>query len=225
MIKKSDLLRDGFIKIEALVAVEELNTIRTIVYEVVDGKRGGVRRIELLPSNSRRNEKYENITNIPNLSRHFPQMRDTYAYQDALAFVQSALGSDMQLAFDMIFFKGPYTRTPTPFHQDAAYWPPLKDERAAQCWIALDDTDIENGCLWFVPSSHRGPLRDHTIVDDASGLSSCLCCEDEAIPVPLKAGSCTFHLGRTIHYSRGNDTSRPRCAIVITFRPQSEILV
>ena len=23
-------------------------------------------------------------------------------------------------------------------------------------WIALEDADLENGCLWFIPGTHRG---------------------------------------------------------------------
>ena len=23
-------------------------------------------------------------------------------------------------------------------------------------WIALEDADLENGCLWFIPGSHKG---------------------------------------------------------------------
>ena len=25
-------------------------------------------------------------------------------------------------------------------------------------WIALEDADIENGCLWFIPGSHKGRI-------------------------------------------------------------------
>ena len=24
------------------------------------------------------------------------------------------------------------------------------------CWIALEDATLENGCLWFIPGSHKG---------------------------------------------------------------------
>ena len=42
-------------------------------------------------------------------------------------------------------------------------------------------------------------------------------------PYPLSAGSCTFHHGRMLHYSRGNTTDRQRRAYVTNFRPREMI--
>ena len=47
--------------------------------------------------------------------------------------------------------------------------------------------------------------------------------EDEATPVPLAPGSCTFHGGRTLHYSRGNTTGGHRRALILNFRPAKMI--
>jgi ectoine hydroxylase-related dioxygenase (phytanoyl-CoA dioxygenase family) len=48
------------------------------------------------------------------------------------------------------------------WHQDLAYWPVTPDPRTASFWLALDDTDLDNGCLSFVAGSHREPrLRPH----------------------------------------------------------------
>ena len=48
---------------------------------------------------------------------------------------------------------GPAAVTP---HQDASflYTEPLG--RVLGLWIALEDAMLENGCLWFIPGSHRG---------------------------------------------------------------------
>ncbi|XP_065784382.1 phytanoyl-CoA dioxygenase domain-containing protein 1 isoform X3 [Muntiacus reevesi] len=50
---------------------------------------------------------------------------------------------------------GPAAVTP---HQDASflYTEPLG--RVLGLWIALEDAMLENGCLWFIPGSHRGAL-------------------------------------------------------------------
>ncbi len=47
--------------------------------------------------------------------------------------------------------------------QDMAYWPPLKsDTRTATCWLALDDATVENGCMRWVPGTHKEKhLRPH----------------------------------------------------------------
>ncbi len=69
-----------------------------------------------------------------------------------------------QCDFDQIFAKRPKSGDSAfLWHQDAAYWPPLKsDTSAANCWLAVTDTTLENGCLRYVPGSHREPeLRKH----------------------------------------------------------------
>ena len=95
----------------------------------------------------------------------------------------------------MLIDKAPGTRTPTPWHQDCAYWIDLPDRRAASCWIALDDATVDNGCMWFVPGSHRRPMRPHRSAGRGGGALECDASEAEGTPVPLAAGSCTFHAG------------------------------
>ena len=97
----------------------------------------------------------------------------------------------------------------------------MTDTRATTCWVALDDAVVDNGCMWFVPGSHREPcLRPHrTASADSHVLMTEQCSEAEGTPVELRAGSCTFHHGRTLHYSRGNATAAPRRTYITNYRP------
>lgn len=49
------------------------------------------------------------------------------------------------------------------WHQDMAYWPPLTADMAtATCWLAVTPSTKENGCMRFVPASHKeAALRPH----------------------------------------------------------------
>ena len=44
-----------------------------------------------------------------------------------------------------------------------AYWPPFTaDTATATCWLAVSDATVENGCMRFVPESHKeAELRHH----------------------------------------------------------------
>ena len=48
-------------------------------------------------------------------------------------------------------------RVPTPALQ--AYWIELPDKRAASVWIALDESTLDNGCMWYGAGTHTQPLR------------------------------------------------------------------
>ena len=72
--------------------------------------------------------------------------------------------------------------------------------------------------MWFVPGSHEGPLQPHR----PTGPGAALECDPPAsgaAAVPLDPGSCTFHAGATLHYSRGNTTAGHRRALIVNFRP------
>ena len=70
----------------------------------------------------------------------------------------------MEVDFDQIFAKKAHSQDSAfLWHQDAAYWPPLKsDTSALNCWLAVSNVTQENGCLQYIPGSHReGQLRKH----------------------------------------------------------------
>jgi ectoine hydroxylase-related dioxygenase (phytanoyl-CoA dioxygenase family) len=104
----------------------------------------------------------------------------------------------------------------TPWHQDEAYGDPNFDYEALGAWVPLDDADVENGCMWFLPGSHRnGVLRHQHLGDDPSIhvlVTSAEIDTSAAVPVPLPAGGASFHHRRTLHYAGPNHSERQRRA-------------
>ena len=164
----------------------------------------------------------EYITQIMLPSKIYPDLLDLSMHQKSLAIAQQLLGQDMILDFDMLINKAPYTNQPTPWHQDAAYWIDMPDKRALSIWFAIDEATLENGCMWYTPKSHQSPLREH-FQPLGKGALQCSGTENESIAVPLKPGSCAIHHGHTLHYSRGNNTSRHRRAFILNFRPKKMV--
>ncbi len=73
-------------------------------------------------------------------------------------------GGDMAVDYDQILAKRPNSSDSIfAWHQDMAYWPPLTSSTAtATCWLAVSDSSVENGCMRFVPGSHKeAELRRH----------------------------------------------------------------
>ena len=164
----------------------------------------------------------EYITQIMLPSKIYPDLLDLSMHQKSLAIAQQLLGQDMILDFDMLINKAPYTNQPTPWHQDAAYWIDMPDKRALSIWFAIDESTLENGCMWYTPKSHQSPLREH-FQPLGKGALQCSGSENESIAVPLKPGSCAIHHGHTLHYSRGNNTSGHRRAFILNFRPKKMV--
>jgi ectoine hydroxylase-related dioxygenase (phytanoyl-CoA dioxygenase family) len=66
-------------------------------------------------------------------------------------------------------------------------------------------------------------MRLHHPAGKGGGALECDGDEAEGVPVALSAGSCTFHHGATMHYSRGNLTRDRRRALIVNFRPEAMV--
>ena len=53
----------------------------------------------------------------------------------------------------------------------------MPDKRAISFWVALQDVDVDNGCMWFVPGSHKLPIRKHYKVKAGHHVTTCDCSE------------------------------------------------
>jgi len=216
--------RDGFVAVPGLLRPSEIEEYRAVYDRFLSGAIDvGRRRSDLGAGAPSQRPGVENITQVMWPSESRPELLASPAYVRALAVAREVLGDDLAFDFDMLIDKAPGTATPTPWHQDIAYWIDLPDRRAASCWVALDDATVENGCMWFVPGSHRLPMRSHRPAGKGGGALECDGSESEGVPVPLGAGSCTFHHGGTMHYSRGNSTAGHRRALIVNFRPQAMV--
>ncbi len=83
-----------------------------------------------------------------------------FAYNPKLGEVARDVGMSDPLALQsMYIFKQPRIGGEVGVHQDATflYTDPIT---VTGFWFAIEDATIENGCLWAVPGTHRGPLRE-----------------------------------------------------------------
>jgi ectoine hydroxylase-related dioxygenase (phytanoyl-CoA dioxygenase family) len=88
------------------------------------------------------------------------------------------------------------------------------------CWIGLDDSTRENGCVHYVPGSHRWSLLPITgLAGDMEAIKDVLNDEQKdafkPVAIELKKGEASFHHPLMIHGSYENRTGHPRRATVI----------
>lgn len=122
---------------------------------------------------------------------------------------------------DQIFWKPPKQGGVVAWHQDYSYWTRTVPVAHLTCWCALDDAGVENGCLQYIPGSHRwGLLPKPVIAGDIKGISEFLDEErqsklEKPKYAPVSAGEAVFHHPLTLHGSGANNSSRPRRAVVL----------
>jgi ectoine hydroxylase-related dioxygenase (phytanoyl-CoA dioxygenase family) len=154
--------------------------------------------------------------------------RMTAGFHDILwnpAFVMAAhqLFGEKGVRFwhDQLFLKPAKHGGVVAWHQDYSYWTRTIPMKHLTCWVGLDDASVENGCLQYIPGSHKWGLLDKPVLTgEMEGLRAFLT-EDQAAlletptPVEMKKGHASFHHPLLVHGSFENLSDRPRRAFVL----------
>lgn len=131
------------------------------------------------------------------------------------------LGGAVRFWHDQLFCKPARHGGVVAWHQDYSYWTRTQPMAHLTCWIGLDDSTTENGCVHYIPGSHRWDLLPITgLAGDMHAIRNVLNDEQweqfqNPVAVELKAGEASFHHPLMIHGSFANSSDRPRRATVI----------
>ena len=122
---------------------------------------------------------------------------------------------------DQALFKPPFGN-PTAYHLDNPYWS-FSSRDSISIWIALDDATLENGCMWYLPGTHKMARWDNSGIGINLGDLFKVYPEWKRIApvsVPARAGTAVFHNGLTARGAGANMTNRPRRAMTCAFMPE-----
>ncbi len=142
--------------------------------------------------------------------------------------VASLLGEDLVLWVTRILAKLPEEGMEVPWHQDGRYWP-IRPLATCSVWIALDAATPGNGCMRFLPGSHRGAgLLPHRSVerDDVVlklELEPGAWDPEAAVDVVLEPGQMSLHDVRLAHGSRANRSRQRRAALILRYFPGTSV--
>lgn len=121
---------------------------------------------------------------------------------------------------DQALIKQPWGN-PTGWHLDNPYWS-FSSRQAISIWVALDDATLENGCLYFMPGTHKTATFDNSSIGQNIGDLFKLYpawASNKTIAAPMKAGSCSFHNGLLAHGAGANMTPGWRRAMTCAYMP------
>ena len=129
-------------------------------------------------------------------------------------------GGAVRFWHDQIFYKPARHGGVVIWHQDYSYWRRTEPLAHLTCWIGLDDSTRANGCVHYVPGSHRWNLLPRAaFANDMDTIENFLSAEQKRefkpVAIELKKGECSFHHPLMVHGSFENLTERPRRAAVI----------
>lgn len=197
--------RDGFLKSMSIFPPDEIDDIRryfdALLQRVVDG--GG--------------DSYS----ISTAHLSYGRVYDILTDERIVSCVADLLGDNVVAWGSHFFCKMPHDGKRVAWHQDASYWP-LSPSKTVTVWLAVDDADVENGCMRFLAGSQMfGHLTyrpsdpsEHNVLDQTVENA-----EQYGTPVDIElaAGEISIHSDLLLHGSEANNSDRRRCGLTLRY--------
>jgi ectoine hydroxylase-related dioxygenase (phytanoyl-CoA dioxygenase family) len=221
---------NGFLSVAPFLDPGELEVWRRAVEEALT-RRGGQRMsfsdedgVDIVTrSHSQQDQDYYDrvFTQRVNLWQTDDALREL-VFQEALGAFMGAVAKvdGLRVWHDQALVKEPYAN-PTAFHLDVPDWS-FTSPDAITIWIALDDATLENGCLYYLPGSHKAKKFDNVDIGKQIGalFDAYPQWGDVApVPCPVPAGGALLHNGLTFHGAGANMTARRRRAMTCAYMP------
>ena len=148
-----------------------------------------------------------------------PLLNKVCLNKNILDAVESIIGKNILICGTTLFIKNPNEKGFVSFHQDAKYIG-LEPHNWVTVWLAVTDSNEENGCMRMLPGSHKENLKTHEQKFDENNLLT----RGQTItniplektdPIILKAGEASLHHPTIVHGSGLNQSNDRRIGFVI----------
>jgi len=215
--------QDGYLVLPQFCAAPEVAWLRATLARLFDehiGREQGSQFDMLGPDVDTASARQPQILKP---AQFVPELMNSSFVTRTSRIARQLLGPDARLSFDHSILKPAGSASATPWHQDEAHqtsrflrYPQIS------CWLALQDTALENGCMRYVPGSHRGSLLPHRRINDDPRIHAIECPnhyfdESLAVAAPVAAGSCILHGALTLHSALPNLSAQDRIAYIVAF--------
>lgn len=154
-----------------------------------------------------------------------------------LDIAEQIIGPNIRLYTSQYVGKPAFVGVPHAWHQDTSYWNTYAPAYFS-FWISLDGSDVENGCVHFIPGTHKlgmlptVPRKLHQeafmqenyqettppwTVPTVEGAPDVHLDFSKSVPAILPPGSLSIHNALAVHTSAPNPSPRPRGAVILTY--------
>lgn len=211
---------NGFLVIEGFLEGAELKRWRRVTDEAVAQRLQT--SMDYLTNQRKPDEFYAKVfTQCVRLADTHEGMRELI-YDRRIGKMAGMLAGveGIRVWHDQALIKPPYGN-PTAWHLDNPYWS-FSSRDAISCWIALDDATLGNGCMWYIPGSHKTARFENVgIGQNLGGLFQVYpdWLEVDPVACPCPAGTVVWHNGLTAHGAGANMTRGQRRAMTCAFMP------
>ena len=133
--------------------------------------------------------------------------------------VESLIGKNILVCGTTLFIKNPFVKGFVSYHQDAKYIG-LEPYNWVTAWVAITESNEENGCMRMWSGSHKDNLKDHDQMFNEGNLLTRgqtinNVPKEKVKSLVLKAGQMSLHHPKVVHGSELNKSNDRRIGFVI----------
>lgn len=215
---RTDYERDGFVVVRQLLPPSDFTQLQAELDRYIR---------EVVPKLPPADAFYDDRTRPETLKQMQHMGGDTFFRDYArhpswLSLAETLVGERVNGQDPEWFNKPPGTNHVTPPHQDNYYFC-LRPPHVITIWMALDPVDDENGCLRYLPGSHRRGIRPHgrsRVLGFSQGITD-FSDDDrrDEVAIHLEPGDVVAHHGETVHRADPNRSlQRNRRAFALVYK-------
>lgn len=208
----------GYLSIPNIMPLEEVEWMREIYDRLFAAQAGRDYGDQFDLAGTDEDDVEARLPQILGPAKYAPELMRSQLWINAEMCVMQLLGPMSNFGDGHMIYKPARIGAETPWHQDEAYWDPAKSYESVSIWVPLQEATEDNGCMWFVPGSHRLEVLPHQSIGGDTrihALEALGAITQGAISCPLPAGGATFHTSRTLHYTGANTSDIDRRAYIL----------
>jgi ectoine hydroxylase-related dioxygenase (phytanoyl-CoA dioxygenase family) len=211
--------RTGYLRGGTVITESEVETLRSELQRVIcDKDRPDCPQPVSIGNLSSEERPVWQVVNIWEASSPFRSLISNPIIVDEMAQLTAA--KTLRIWHDQIQYKPAETGGTNMWHQDAPLWPILAPMTEVTAWVALDDVDVQNGCMSMVPGSHTWGNHMDKLAKLINFQDLPAEFEGHTVavrPCPVRKGEVHYHHALTWHGSPANTSARPRRAIALHY--------
>jgi phytanoyl-CoA hydroxylase len=214
---KSDFDRDGYVFIRDFLPPTELAAFKRELDRYITERVPQIPRTDVYYEDRNKPETLKQMARIKEHDPYFGELIDRPKWR---GLAEALLADDVVPQELEWFNKPPRIGKFTPPHQDGYYFM-LDPNEAVTMWLALDPVDEKNGCMRYIPGSHRRGLRPHgrtEVLGFSQGITDYSDADRKAeVPMIAEPGDLLVHHAVTVHRADGNPSERNRRSIGLIY--------
>lgn len=214
---------DGYLELTGVIPLDEVERMRASMVAIVErgiGHESWTDDIDAGPSGKAVRER----ALIRDIHRLSPVVNHSSYRRIGESIARQLLGEGVFFSSSYGFYKPPRVGVSIPWHQGCGFFPMGSSAELLSFWMPFQEVTEENGCLYYIPGSHRGGMLPHYNYNQDPALPNLIVIEpghvarehDQRACV-MSPGSIVFHNSRAVHRSNPNLSPDPRYAVILDF--------